>query len=316
MAKNKKKVNLSKSKYLAGLQCLKRLYLQCYQPELAGEIDEKQQAIFDQGTEVGLLAQIRFPDGVLLSENYRQHKEAVEHTRELLADKSIPALFEAAVTFEDINIRVDILERLPRNRWRMIEVKSSTGVKSYHHPDVAIQKYVLEQLGLTVSNACLMHLNRDYVYDGKRYQYDRLFTIADLTKEIGDIEQELPAKIVEQWEALKRSQPPEIEPGPRCSDPFTCDFYNHCNQPFPEDWPGNLPRMGSKIETLKGMGITSIHDIPDDFSLSTNQSRARDCFKLNKPYYDEALTWELEELDYPLYFMDFETLFPAIPRYK
>ncbi len=198
----------------------------------------------------------------------------------------------------------------------MIEVKSSTGVKDYHHPDVAIQKYVLEQLGLNVSHACLMHLNRDYVYDGKNYQYDKLFTIEDITEEIEDIEQELPERIAEQWETLKLSQPPEIEPGPRCSVPFTCDFYEVCNQPFPEDWPGYLPRMGGKVEDLKEMGITSIHDIPDDFSLSTNQSRARDCFKLNKPYYDEALTWELEELDYPLYFMDFETLFPALPRYK
>ena len=316
MVKKKERVNLSKSKYLTGLQCLKRLYLQCYQPELAGEIDEQQQAIFDQGKEVGLQAQKMFPDGVLLREGYFEHKEAVEHTKELIADKDIPALFEAAFTFEDIYIRVDILERLPRNRWRMIEVKSSTGIKNYHLPDVAIQKYVLEQLGFTVSHPCLMHLNRDYVYNGKNYQVNRLFTIADLKEEIESMEQELPEKIAEQWEALKCSHPPEIIPGVHCSDPFTCDFYEVCNQPFPEDWIGNLPRMGSKVEQLNEMGIHSIHDIPDNFSLSTNQSRARDCFKLNQPYYDEALTWELDELDYPLYFMDFETVFPAIPRYK
>lgn len=316
MSKKKGKVNLSKSKYLAGLQCLKRLYLQCHQPELAGKIDEQQQAIFDQGKEVGLLAQKMFPSGVLLDEDYLHHREGVEHTKQLMEDKNIPALFEAAFTFEDIYIRVDILERLPRNRWRMIEVKSSTGVKDYHLPDVAIQKYVLEQLGLTVFHPCLMHLNRDYVYDGKSYQVDRLFTIADLKEEIEDIEQELPERIAEQWEALKLSHPPEIIPGLHCSDPFTCDFYEVCNQPFPEDWIGYLPRMGSKVEQLNEMGIHSIHNIPDNFPLSTNQSRARDCFRFNQPYYDEALAWELEELNYPLYFMDFETVFPALPRYK
>jgi len=265
---------------------------------------------------VGLLAQQRFPGGALLDEDYLHHKEAVEHTKKLIADKSIPALFEAAFTFEGIYIRVDILERLPRNRWRMIEVKSSTGVKDYHLPDVAIQKYVLEQLGLTVSHPGLMHLNRDYVYDGKNYQVDSLFTIADVQEEIDSYEQELPERIAEQWEALKLSHPPEIVPGLHCSDPFTCDFYEVCNQPFPEDWIGYLPRMGSNVETLNEMGIHSIHHIPDDFPLSTNQIRARDCFRQNKPYYDEALTWELNELDYPLYFMDFETLFPALPRYK
>jgi len=311
-----KKANLSKSKFLAGLQCLKRLYLLCYQRELAGEPDEKQQAIFDQGKEVGLLAQKAFPSGVLISEDHLHHKEAVTRTKKLIADKSIPAIFEAAFIFEDIYIRVDILERLSKNRWRMIEVKSSTGVKGYHLPDVAIQKYVLEQFGLNVSHACLMHLNRDYVYDGKNYQHDKLFTIEDLKEEIESIEQALPEHLAEQWETLKLAQPPEIEPGLRCSDPFTCDFYSVCNAAFPEDWTGYLPRMGGKVEKLNEMGITSIHDIPDDFPLSANQRRARDCFKLNKPYYDENLTSELEELDYPLYFMDFETVFPALPRYK
>jgi hypothetical protein len=316
MTKKQEKVNLSKSKYLAGLQCLKRLYLQCYQPELAEEIDEQRQAIFDQGKEVGLLAQKVFPSGVLLSEDYLHHKEAVSRTKQLLEDKSIPALFEAAFISEDIYIRVDILERLSRNRWRMIEVKSSTGVKDYHLPDVAIQKYVLEQCGLNLSHACLMHLNRDYVYDGRNYQHDKLFTIEDLKKEIESFEQSLPEHLVQQWETLKGAQPPEIQPGLRCSDPFTCDFYSVCNAPFPEDWTGNLPRMGGKVEQLNEMGITSIHDIPDDFPLSANQRLARDCFKRNKPYYDENLTAEREKLDYPLYFMDFETVFPALPRYR
>ena len=193
-----KKANLSKSKFLAGLQCLKRLYLLCYQRELAGEPDEKQQAIFDQGKEVGLLAQKAFPSGVLISEDHLHHKEAVTRTKKLIADKSIPAIFEAAFIFEDIYIRVDILERLSKNRWRMIEVKSSTGVKGYHLPDVAIQKYVLEQFGLNVSHACLMHLNRDYVYDGKNYQHDKLFTIEDLKEEIESIEQALPEHLAEQ----------------------------------------------------------------------------------------------------------------------
>jgi predicted RecB family nuclease len=74
--------------------------------------------------------------------------------------------------------------------------------------------------------------------------------------------------------------------------------------------------MGSKVEKLNKMGITSIHDIPDDFPLSANQRRARDCFKHNKPYYDDNLTADFSALDYPLCFMDFETAFPALPRYK
>lgn len=48
---------LSKSKFTAGVQCLKRLYLQVHQPELAGEIDDQQEARLEEGQEVGRLAQ-------------------------------------------------------------------------------------------------------------------------------------------------------------------------------------------------------------------------------------------------------------------
>lgn len=310
-----KKANLSKSKFLAGLQCLKRLYLLCYQPELAGEPDEQLQAIFDQGKEVGLLAQKAFPSGIPISEDHLHHQEAVTHTKELIADKSVPAIFEAAFIFEDILIRVDILERLPGNRWRLIEVKMSTGAKDYHLPDVAIQKYVLEQCGIKVSEACLMHLNRDYVYNGKRYQLDELFTTNNLEKEIRSLENELPDHLAEQWRTLALKKAPDIECGTQCKDPFECEFYSLCNEELPGDWVGNLPRIGKKADQLIEMGVESIHDIPDSFPLSEKQRRACECVKKNKPYYDKHLQNELAALKYPIYFMDFETFFPALPRY-
>ena len=315
MGKKMKKANLSKSKFLAGLQCLKRLYLLCYQRELASEPDEKQQAIFDQGNEVGLFAQKAFSSGTLISEDHMHHKEAVTRTKELIADKSIPAIFEAAFSFEDILIRVDILERLPRDRWRLIEVKSSTETKEYHLPDVAIQKYVLKQSGFNVSEACLMHLNRDYVYDGEKYQLNELFTINNLMEEIESIENEVPAHIKEQWRVLALKKVPDIEIGQQCKDPFVCEFYSLCHEELPDDWVGNLPRIGKKAEELIEMGIASIYDIPDDFPLTNTQRRACNCVKQDKPYYDKNLKDELAGLKYPLCFMDFETLFPALPRY-
>lgn len=54
---------LSKSKFLSGLQCHKRLYLEIHQPALATTPDASMQAILDMGTEIGILAQQRFPGG-------------------------------------------------------------------------------------------------------------------------------------------------------------------------------------------------------------------------------------------------------------
>ncbi len=45
-------MGLSKSKFMAGWQCLKRLYLEVHQPGLAAEPDEQSLAVFEQGYEV------------------------------------------------------------------------------------------------------------------------------------------------------------------------------------------------------------------------------------------------------------------------
>jgi hypothetical protein len=57
-------VRISKSRFMAGTQCLKRLYLLVHQPELAAEPDASAEAIFQQGREVGMLARQLFPGGV------------------------------------------------------------------------------------------------------------------------------------------------------------------------------------------------------------------------------------------------------------
>jgi hypothetical protein len=62
---NSKKIPmLSKSKYLAGLQCLLRLWHQCYNPDLATPVPPAKQALFDMGHEVGRLATRLYQGGV------------------------------------------------------------------------------------------------------------------------------------------------------------------------------------------------------------------------------------------------------------
>ena len=311
-----KNTKLSKSKFIAGLQCLKRLHLQCYEPELAPPPDDATQAIFDQGHEVGKLAQKAFTGGVLVDEEYRHHKEAMEHTGELLADSNIPAIYEAAFEFENIGIRADILQREPANRWKLIEVKSTTRVKDEHFYDVAIQKHVLEETGIKISTACLMHLNRQYVYDGNTYKLDQLFSVEDITANVTEIEQGLPRYLNQQWQVLELKQRPEISPGAHCANPYTCPFFDVCNEKKPDDWVGNLPGIrANKLIALESLGIYSIKDIPADFPLSPRQRLACDCIKQGKPYFDEGIQSIFSVLKYPLYFMDFETINPAIPRH-
>jgi hypothetical protein len=49
---------ITKSKFIAGVQCLKRLYFIVHSPELRAQPDESGQSIIEQGRDVGLLASV------------------------------------------------------------------------------------------------------------------------------------------------------------------------------------------------------------------------------------------------------------------
>ena len=317
MAHRDRPAHLSKSKFLAGLQCLKRLYLLCYDPQLMPEADDATQARLDQGTLVGELARQAFPNGVLVQEPYWDHEGAVERTRSLMADKNVPAIFEAAFSHDDIAVRVDVLQRMPEKKWRLVEVKATTSVKDAHVPDVAIQKHVVERCGAGVGQCCLMHLNRDYVYEGGVYDLDRLFHLAGVDILVSECEPGIEFHLAAQQETLGLTSPPEVEPGTQCTDPYECEFYRHCNEELPENHITTLYRLRrQRLLELQEMGVEAIDEIPEDFPLSPMQRRIVTCVTEDRTHIDPELGQELEGLTYPLYFMDFETINPAIPRYR
>jgi hypothetical protein len=116
-------VYLTKTRYAAGLQCLRRLWLDTYQP--VGWDKPKLGSAQDIGHEIGQMARLLFPGGALVEEAPWKHTEAVNRTAAMMANRSIPAIFEAAFENSGVRIRVDILERLPRGYWGLREVKSS-----------------------------------------------------------------------------------------------------------------------------------------------------------------------------------------------
>ena len=309
---------LSKTRFIAGLQCLKRLYLECYDRDLADPIDETQQAIFDTGTGVGELARQRFPDGRLIEERYFEHSQAVKTTETALADASVTAIFEGGFAFEKIRIRVDILKRNDDESFDLIEVKSTTSAKAEHVPDVAVQLHVLEGLGIPVRQAHLMHINNAYVYQGGAYDLEELFSLQDVTEEAREFASDIaPEELVKMWEALDEDTVPAVETGPHCTKPYRCPFYGHCHQQVTEHPVSDLPRASRKfIEELKGSGIEDIREIPADHAgLNAIQQRVRDCVVADSTFVSQELPSRLREITFPISFLDFETFNPALPVY-
>ena len=70
-------------------------------------------------------------------------------------------LYEGFMAFDDVVVRPDVLVRTRGNHWRLIEVKSPAQAKPEHRDDLAIQAYVVTGAGLTIEDACLMHVNTE-----------------------------------------------------------------------------------------------------------------------------------------------------------
>jgi len=308
---------LSKTRFLAGLQCHKRLYLECFHRDLADPVDVSQQAIFDAGTRVGELARDLYRSGVLVDYDHFHHDEAVASTEAHLYDPSIPAVYEAGFQFGDIRTRVDLITRVGNDQFDMIEVKSTTRVKEEHLPDVAIQIYVLEGSGIALRRACLAHLNKDYVYPGGHYDLNQLFCEDDITEEAHEFRSDIPSALEAMRLALRGLEPPEVKASRHCSQPFTCPFYGYCHLDEPEHHVSQLPRASQKLLLLlEEAGIDDIHNIPAGFSeLNELQRRVRDCVVSNRVYIDQDLADTLAELEPPIHFLDFETFNPALPLY-
>ena len=307
---------LSKTRVLAGLQCPKRLYLQLAAPELAEAPDAALQFRFAQGHEAGRLAQQAFPGGVVLEAGRDRLDEALARTASLVRDPAVPAIFEATFRHDDVLVRVDVLARGSRGGWRLIEVKSTTRVKEHHLADVAVQRHMLAGCGLDVESASVMHLNREYVYPGGAHDARLLFIVADVTPQVDALTLDLPRLLAELRTALAAATPPEVAPGLQCTKPHRCEFYPRCNVPLPLDDIANLPGLnGKRLDALRARGITRIGELPDDVVLNPRQERARLAVAAERMLVAAPLAGELAGLAYPRYFMDFETLGVAIPRY-
>jgi len=302
---------LSKSKYVAGLQCHKRLYLEIHSPELATEPDDQTQAILDNGTQVGELARRQFPGGVLVEFGHSNLAAALKQTRDLVNEPAVPAIFEGAFQFDNVLIRADVLEQIAAGVWRLIEVKASTKVKTVHLNDLAVQTYVLGGCGVTLGGMRLMHLNKQYVYDGEQIDLRQLFTQQDLTAEVTARLSEVPDRLAAMKAMLTASSPPEIDPGSHCQEPYVCPFWEHCTQHKPARWIFYLSGGRATFDKLTAQGIETIDEIPPGFPLSLIQQRMKD----NVEWVGPQLKLALDTVRYPVYHLDFETVMPAVPRF-
>ncbi|HOJ19768.1 MAG TPA: DUF2779 domain-containing protein [Ignavibacteriaceae bacterium] len=306
---------LSKSTFIRGLQCEKNLFLYKYHPELADEISDAQQAIFDRGTNVGLLAQQLFPGGVNCAPpNHFQYDQCIEKTKKAIAD-GVTTLYEAGFVFDEVLVICDILVK-EKGTWHIYEVKSSTSVSEVYLNDAAIQFYVVKNSIPDVKEISIVYLNNQYVRMGE-VNINELFSIENVNEFAAEREDFVKENIARFKEVIMQKKEPKIDIGPHCNDPYPCPFIGHCWQHIPEYSVFNISYLKSdrKFELYK-QGILKLTDIPDDYPLGASQRLQVDCEKNKKSVIDKAAIGEfLSLVEYPVAYMDFETMMPAVPMF-
>jgi predicted RecB family nuclease len=265
------------------------------------------------GIEVGIKARLLWPGGVLI--DTLDSAEAIRRTKALIADATIPAIFEGALVYHGVLVRVDALERLPEGRWRLNEVKSSTRIKDEHLEDIALQTYVIVGAGLELADAHLMYINDKYVR-GEEIDWEALFCREDVSEDVARLLPEVPERIADMHEVLCSREAPDIRPSRHCFKPHHCEFWDRCISDRPKDWVFYIPRISSAdFDELESFDVVSMRDVPNNFPLMPKQKRVVDAAKSRKVYRSPELAKILPPLAPPAGYLDFETFSPAIPIY-
>jgi len=192
-------------------------------------------------------------------------------------------------------------------------VKSSTKVKPEHIDDVGLQAWIIANAGLPIERICVLHLNAECRFPNA----GDLFCEVDLTDSLRERYPEILPKVQQIFGTLQSPAPPEIDIGPHCFDPNECGFLDACwrEKAIPDVSVFDLPNLKDKKWEWYSQGKIELTALPVD-ELNELQKRVVHAHKsmsrfVNGGGVDAAISsWK-----FPLIFLDFETINPAIPRF-
>lgn len=304
---------LSKTKLMRGYRCLKCIYLTIHHPEYEAPISAELQALFDQGNTIGEEARKYIPGGTLVNNTPWDFSGAIAKTKELIANGT-QVIYEAAFEYMGCYARADILQFSPTTqRWRIIEVKSTTKAKPEHIDDVGLQTWIIAKTGLPIEQINIMHLNPECKYP----DLGSLFKTVDVTAELRERYLSVQPKVADILNVIREKEIPNIDIGAHCLEPNDCGFVEHCwkEKSIPELSVLNLPGLHKRKWQLYHEGIIDITD-PRLTDLNETQERIQCVTETGKRYINkEGIHTEISQWQFPLVFLDFETINPAIPRY-
>ncbi|PIR03780.1 MAG: hypothetical protein COV59_03855 [Candidatus Magasanikbacteria bacterium CG11_big_fil_rev_8_21_14_0_20_39_34] len=312
---------ITKTDYLEYLFCKKNFWLKKHKPELFEDIElsEFEKKIVEEGNIADETARHLFPEGVLVTTH---EQEALEDTNQYI-DTHEKVIFQGAFFVDSFLIRADVIvwdEIL--GGWELYEVKATTKVKREqlhsHIKDIAFQKEVLTRSGLSVVKSCIIHLNGEYKRR-KDISWRDVFVIEDVTDEVKEVVDEVSMEMDEMKKAMNMPE------GSGCACIYRgrsnqCTTFAYSNPKVPEYSIHDLHRIGlskKKLEAWVDEGVFALEDIPNTSILNDKQALQVQTYLSGEPFIDrDKIRKEIESLEYPLYFFDYEGYGTAIPEFQ
>ena len=307
---------LSKTSYVRVWSCRKGAWITQNHPELVLQ-DENTLARFRTGNEVGDLARGLFGPFVnvtaLKEDGSLDLPRMIENTREEM-ERGTSVICEASFSYEGLYCAVDLLRR-NEDGWAIYEVKSSSdGLQDKYIADVSYQKYVLEHCGVNVTGVFLVCIDTSYVLGPEGLDLNGFFQINDLWEQASREQQNVPEILRTAEQVLASDQEPHMELAEGCKD---CVYFQYCTRDLPSPNVFELYRlaMKKKLEYYQ-QGLVGFEELEKAGVIKNTVQKRQIDFALRErgTYADVNEIREfLSGLTYPLYFLDFETMQPAIP---
>jgi len=117
--------------------------------------------------------------------------------------------------------------------------------------------------------------------------------------------------------AMLAGDMPDIEMGEQCYSPYECEFCAFCQPDDLPEYPLNiLPRMHApRRQALLAEGYQDVRDIPDGVLANPNHQRVWRATHAGEEEINVAEAAVLNDWGWPRYYLDFETIGLAVPRW-
>ena len=231
-----------------------------------------------------------------------------------IAENGSEARFQESFETDQFLVRADMLAVNDQaNSLVLYEVKATTSSKSDHILDVAFQKMVIASTGYTVERCYLVYLDKNYVLDDE-LMLPELFVVEDVSDQVNEAYQGVKAAAAAAFAYINGPEPARrITVG--CGNKLQCAFVAYHYTDLPSYPVHDIARINvKKLAALVHDNILDIMEVPADFKLSRPQRLQVDIAQRNQVIIDhKAIAKELENLVYPLYFLDYETFAYAVP---